>query len=208
MHRLSGRTHEGYYCQTWLTTLRADRHTHFMVRVNVTLCFEPVPPLFSRPFWFFWVCSISDRLDYAAHAFISFSIISPIWALAVFMLYRICKLSQNSGSILKYWPSRNAVSAVISLLPSMMPCSVHMKQIRHWLLILILCCVFLLPFNCSSLLPGGTLRGLKKPQHWVLQALFLLPWKTGKPFDIKVIKELFHHVINSLKKGYIYFLVS
>ncbi len=34
--------------------------------------------------------------------------------------------------------------------------SCQVKQTRHWLLILMLCCPFLLPFNNSSRLEGGT----------------------------------------------------
>ena len=38
----------------------------------------------------------------------------------------------------------------------------HTKQIRHWSLILMLCRPFLLPFNCSSLFPGGTRKLFKE----------------------------------------------
>jgi len=47
----------------------------------------------------------------------SLSMLLPTLLLAIFILYRTCRFSQNSGSIPKYLPRRNAVSAVISLLP-------------------------------------------------------------------------------------------
>ena len=64
-------------------------------------------------------CLLNFLLFNHAYTFTSFSIFFPILLRAIFILYRTCRLSQNSCSIPKYLPSLSAVSAVISLLPWM-----------------------------------------------------------------------------------------
>ena len=84
----------------------------------------------------------------------------------------------------------------------------HTKQIRHWSLILMLCCPFLLPFSCSSLFPGGTRKLFKETAAFRTSSLILAEREIPRKFLIsKSLKkflriftlETFNHNNNLLR---------